>query len=43
MSRVFLALEIALDRHVVIKIIAPELHQGLSADRFARELQFAAR
>lgn len=43
MSRVFLAREIALDRHVVIKIIAPELRQGLSADRFARELQFAAR
>jgi eukaryotic-like serine/threonine-protein kinase len=43
MSRVFLAREIAFDRQVVIKIIAPELRQGLSADRFARELQFAAR
>ena len=43
MSRVFLAREIALDRDVVIKIIAPELREGLSAERFARELQFAAR
>src|SRR6185437_1584999 len=43
MSRVFLAREVAFDRLVVIKIIAPELRQGLSAERFARELQFAAR
>ncbi len=43
MSRVFVAREIALNRDVVIKVIAPELREGLSAERFARELQFAAR
>jgi len=43
MSRVFLAEEIALDRRVVIKLLRPELSEGLSAERFARETQVAAR
>jgi TolB-like protein len=43
MSRVFVAREIALARDVVIKVIAPELREGLSAERFAREVLLAAR
>ena len=43
MARVFLARETALDRAVVVKVIAPELREGLSAERFAREVQVAAR
>ena len=43
MSRVFLAEEIALGRQVVIKLLAPELAEGLSADRFTREIRLAAR
>jgi serine/threonine-protein kinase len=43
MSRVFLATEIALGRPVVIKVIAAELLEGVSADRFAREVKLAAR
>jgi serine/threonine-protein kinase len=43
MSRVFLAREIALDRDVVVKVVAPELAEGLSGERFAREVQLAAR
>ena len=43
MSRVFLAREAALGREVVIKAIAPELLEGLSAERFAREVKLAAR
>ncbi len=43
MSRVYLADEIALGRRVVIKVIAPELAQGLSAERFEREVKLAAR
>ncbi|MBA3342221.1 MAG: protein kinase [Gemmatimonadaceae bacterium] len=43
MSRVFVAEEIALGRLVVIKILSPDLAQGLSADRFAREIRLAAR
>jgi tRNA A-37 threonylcarbamoyl transferase component Bud32/tetratricopeptide (TPR) repeat protein len=42
MSRVFLATETALGRHVVVKVIAPELSQSLSAERFRREIQVAA-
>ena len=42
MSRVFLAEERALGRRVVIKILAPELAEGLSAERFAREIKLAA-
>ncbi len=43
MSRVWLATETALDRQVVIKVIAQELTEGLSAERFTREVRLAAR
>ena len=42
MSRVFLARDIALEREVVIKVLASELAEGLSAERFAREIRLAA-
>ncbi len=42
MSRVFVAREEALGRDVVVKVLAPELAQGLSAERFAREIRLAA-
>ena len=43
MARVFLATECALDRQVVIKVLAPELTQSVSADRFHREIHLAAK
>jgi eukaryotic-like serine/threonine-protein kinase len=43
MSRVFLAQETALGRPVVIKVVAQELAEGLSAERFSREMKLAAR
>ena len=43
MSRVFVAEETALGRKVVVKVIAPELMEGVSAERFAREVKLAAR
>jgi serine/threonine-protein kinase len=43
MSRVFVATEIELDRQVVIKVLSVELGEGLSADRFAREIRMVAR
>src|SRR4051812_42079150 len=43
MSRVFVATETALGRTVVIKIIAPDPLEGLSAERFTREVKLAAR
>ena len=42
MSRVFVAREVALDREVVVKVLAPELAEGLSGERFAREIRLAA-
>src|SRR5688572_15253172 len=42
MSRVFVAEERALDRRVVVKVLAPELAAGVSVDRFRREIQLAA-
>jgi serine/threonine-protein kinase len=42
MSRVFAAVETALGRRVVLKVLAPELGPGLSARRFAREIRLAA-
>ncbi len=42
MSRVFLALETALDRRVVVKVLLPELAAGVNVDRFRREIQLAA-
>ena len=43
MSRVFVAMEKALHRQVVIKVLAPELAATLSAERFRREIGLAAR
>jgi tetratricopeptide (TPR) repeat protein/tRNA A-37 threonylcarbamoyl transferase component Bud32 len=43
MSRVFLATETDLDRRVVIKVLTPDLAAALSAERFRREIQLAAR
>ncbi|MEO5589255.1 MAG: protein kinase [Gemmatimonadaceae bacterium] len=43
MSRVFVARETALGREVVVKVLAPELAAGVSAERFAREIATAAR
>src|SRR5215204_5145348 len=43
MSRVFLADDASLGRRVVVKVLAPELAEGLSAERFAREVRLAAR
>jgi tetratricopeptide (TPR) repeat protein len=43
MARVFVATETALGRRVVIKVLAPELVQSVSADRFRREIQLVAR
>ena len=42
MGRVFLASETSLARRVVIKVLAPELAVGVSAERFRREIQVAA-
>lgn len=43
MSRVFVAIETALGRTVVVKVVAPELAEGVSAERFTREVKLAAR
>src|SRR4051812_14930352 len=43
MARVFVADEEALGRKVVVKVVAPELAEGMSAERFAREVKLAAR
>jgi serine/threonine-protein kinase len=42
MSRVFLALETALGRQVVVKVLLPELAAGVNVERFRREIQLAA-
>ena len=42
MSRVFLALESALGRKVVVKVLLPELAAGVNVERFRREIQLAA-
>ena len=42
MSRVFLARERALDRRVVIKVLPESLAEGLSVERFRREILLAA-
>lgn len=42
MSRVFVARDVALGRDVVVKVLAPDLSEGLSAERFAREIRLAA-
>ncbi|HEX6616286.1 MAG TPA: protein kinase, partial [Gemmatimonadales bacterium] len=42
MSRVFLAVETALGRNVVVKVLLPELAAGVNIERFRREIQLAA-
>ena len=42
MSRVFVAVEAALGRRVVVKVLPPELAADVSCDRFRREIQLAA-
>ena len=42
MSRVFLATETALGRKVAVKVLPPELAEGLSVERFRREVLLAA-
>ena len=42
-SRVFLATETALDRPVVLKVLPPELTDGVDSARFRREVLIAAR
>ncbi|MEO7454660.1 MAG: protein kinase [Gemmatimonadaceae bacterium] len=42
MSRVFVARDQKLGREVVVKVLSPELAQGISAERFAREIRVAA-
>ena len=42
MSTVFIAREEALGRLVVIKVLSPSLAEGLSRDRFAREIKLSA-
>ena len=43
MSRVFVARDARLGRRVVVKVLAPELAAGVSAERFEREIHLAAR
>jgi tetratricopeptide (TPR) repeat protein/tRNA A-37 threonylcarbamoyl transferase component Bud32 len=42
MSRTYLVLERALNRKVVVKVLAPELLAGISVERFRREVLLAA-
>jgi eukaryotic-like serine/threonine-protein kinase len=42
MSRVFVADELRLDRKVVVKVLSPDLAQGISVERFEREIRTAA-
>jgi serine/threonine-protein kinase len=43
MSRVFVADDVTLGRKVVVKILAPDLAEGVSLERFMREVKLAAR
>ena len=43
MSRTFVAEDVSLGRQVVVKVLPPEMAEGLSAERFAREVKLAAR
>lgn len=43
MARVFVAEETTLGRRVVVKVLPPDLAPGVSAERFKREIAFAAR
>lgn len=43
MSRVFVARDLALDRDVVVKVLSRDATEGVSRDRFRREIQVIAR
>ena len=43
MSRTYLVKEVALQRQVVVKVLAPELLAGISVERFRREVLLAAK
>jgi serine/threonine protein kinase/tetratricopeptide (TPR) repeat protein len=43
MSRVFVAKEVALDRRIVAKVLAPELAVGVNVQRFKQEATLASR
>ncbi|MFN2563402.1 MAG: protein kinase [Gemmatimonadaceae bacterium] len=43
MSRVYVAEETAIRRRVVVKVLRPDFAEGLSAERFQREIVLAAR
>jgi len=43
MSRVYVALETALARRVAVKVLSPDLFEGVSAERFSREVALAAK
>src|SRR5687767_8857450 len=42
MSRVYVALDTALQRRIAVKVLSPELASELSADRFRREIMMSA-
>lgn len=42
MSRAFVALDKPFGRHVVVKVLPPELAAGVNRERFRREIQVAA-
>ena len=42
MARVFVATDPALRRQVVVKVLSPETAEGISAERFTREIRLAA-
>ena len=42
MARVFVATDPALGRQVVVKVLSPETAEGMSAERFTREIRLAA-
>jgi serine/threonine-protein kinase len=43
MGRVFLATDTHLGRRIVVKVVRPEMTEAISAERFRREIQVAAR
>lgn len=42
LARVFVARDMSLERDVVLTVLPPELAEGLSADRFTREIRVTA-
>jgi eukaryotic-like serine/threonine-protein kinase len=42
-AKVFLATETALERRVVVKVLAPDVSRGVDAERFRREILFVAK